>query len=334
METTSAQQIFFSHIKSLLPPHISLADKVADILNISNDSAYRRIRGETHISLEEIKELSDRFNLSIDHLLHLNSNSFLFTGTLTNSTDFNYYKWLQSVLEVIKKVKTYEPHHMTYLAKEFPFFYYFLIPEIAAFKSFFFMKSILFYDDWKGAKFSVKDDYNLYNDLWRELLDTFISIPGTEIWNVENITSTIKQIEFYNATGVFKSVDDIYCLFGRIIEMLDHIQLQAEYGVKLHYNQKPTGFSGAKYNLYINELIMGDNMQIMQLGDKYVTYLNHTILNHMMTNNEKFNTYMKKSMDVIVRKSTPISLVNEKERIIFFNRLKAKLENAKQKILK
>ena len=113
--------------------------------------------------------------------------------------------------------------------------------------------------------------------------------------------------------------------------MVDHIQLQAEYGIKLHYKQKPTGVSGASYNLYINELIMGDNMQIMQLGNKYFTYLNHTILNYMMTTSEKFNSYMKKSMDVIVQKSTPISLVNEKERLIFFNRLKTKLENARQK---
>jgi hypothetical protein len=333
MEGETAQQTFFKHIKSLLPVNISLVDTVADILNVSNDSAYRRIRGETHITLEEIKKLCENFKISLDNLLHLNSDSFVFVSTLTNNTDFDYYKWLASVLQVIKRVKTFTPCHMSYLAKEFPFFYYFLIPEIAAFKSFFFMKSILFYDEWKGAKFSVKDDYSQYHQIWKDLFDTFVSIPGTEIWNAENITSTVRQIEFYNATGVFKSASDVSCLFDKLTEMLNHIQLQAEYGVKLHLNQKPTDFSGAQYNLFVNELILGDNMQVMQLGDKYYTYLNHTILNHMMTTDERFNLYMKRSMDVIAQKSTPISRVNEKERLIFFNKLRAKLENARKKIV-
>lgn len=333
MKTEGAQQIFFKHIKSLLPAHISFVDSIADALDLSNDSAYRRIRGETQITLEEVKVLCEKFKISLDNLLHLNSSSFVFVSTLTNNTDFNYEKWLKSVLEVIKKVKSFEPCHMSYLAKEFPFFYYFLFPEIAAFKSFFFMKSILFYDEWKGAKFSVKDDYSQYHQIWKDLFDTFVSIPGTEIWNVENVTSTLRQIEFYHETGVFKTTDDMNCLFDKLADMLDHIQLQAEYGVKLQANQKPTGFSGAEYNLYINELILGDNMQVMQLGDKYYTYLNHTTLNHMMTTDERFNSYMKSSMDSIVKKSIPISKVNEKERLIFFNRLKAKLENARKRIL-
>ena len=332
MDTVSAQQVFFKHIKTLLPPHLSFVDEIADVLEVSNDSAYRRIRGETNISLEEIKKLCVKFKISLDQLLHLDSNSFIFTGTLTNDTDFNYEKWLQSCLMVIKNVKTYQPHHMSYLAKEFPFFYYFLIPEIAAFKSFFFMKSILFYDEWKGAKFSVKDNYSKFHSIWNEISNTFATIPGTEIWNVENITSTLRQLEFYSSTGVFKSPDDVKCLLEKLTELINHIELQSEYGVKLFYKQKPVLGSGAPYNLCINELIMGDNMQIVQLGEKHFTYLNHTVLNYMMTTDEKFNSYMKKTMDIISRKSTPISVVNEKERLMFFNRLREKIEITAQKI--
>ncbi len=333
MESTGAQQVFFKHIKGLLPPNISFVDEIAAVLNISNDSAYRRIRGEKPIALEEIKQLCVKFKISIDQLLHLDSDSFIFTGTLTNNTDFNYDKWLQSCLDIIQKVKTFEPHHMSYLAKEFPFFYYFLMPEIAAFKSFFFMKSILFYEDWRAAKFSVKDDYSRYHKIWKEISNTFATIPGTEIWNIENITSTIRQIEFYHTTGVFKSPDDMHCLFDKMMELINHIELQAESGVKLRYQQKPSENSGASYNLFINELIMGDNMQIVQLGNKHITYLNHTILNYMMTTNEKFNSYMKKTFDVIAQKSTPISVVNEKDRLVFFNRLRAMVESGRQRIL-
>jgi hypothetical protein len=332
MKTEGAQLQFFKHIKSILPAHLSLVDAVADVLEVSNDSAYRRIRGETHISMEEIKKLCISFKISLDQLMHLNSDSFVFTGKLTNNADFNYDQWLQSCLDVIKRVKTFEPHHMSYLAKEFPFFYYFLIPEIAAFKSFFFMKSILFYDDWKGMRFSIKDDYSHYHKIWEDISNTFSTIPGTEIWNVENITSTIHQIEFYVTTGVLKSLDDAIYLLDKLLELIDHIELQAEYGIKLHRGQSSSA-SGPPYNMFINELIMGDNMQIVQLGDKHYTYLNHSILNFMVTYDDRFNNYMKATFDVISQKSTPISRVNEKERLVFFNRLRANVNNARQKLL-
>jgi len=50
----------FRHIRELLPGHVSLADEIAGILDISTDSAYRRIRGEKPISLEELQKLSSR----------------------------------------------------------------------------------------------------------------------------------------------------------------------------------------------------------------------------------------------------------------------------------
>jgi hypothetical protein len=331
LESTTLQRVFFNHIKSLLPPHISLVDEVAEVLNISNDSAYRRIRGEKAITLEETTQLCIRFKISLDQLLLPNSDSFIFNGRITNNTDYTFENWLQSIIQVLQNIQSYHPNHILYLAKEIPFFYYFLIPEIAAFKSFFFMKSILFYEDWKNARFSVTDDYSRYHETWRTISNTFASIPGTEIWSIENISSTIHQIEFYRQTGALKSNEDAICLFQKLEELINHLERQAEYGVKLFYGQKPSSAS-ASYKMFFNELIMGDNMQLVQLGNKQVTYINHSVINFIMTADEAFNNYMKKTMDVIAQKSTPISEVNERERLIFFNKLRAKVNVAMKQV--
>ena len=49
MPEFQSQEFLFHRIKELLPPHASLVDTVAEILHISSDSAYRRIRGETPV---------------------------------------------------------------------------------------------------------------------------------------------------------------------------------------------------------------------------------------------------------------------------------------------
>ncbi len=58
MENSPIQQALFSHIKGLVPANIAFVDAVAEVLDISNDSAYRRIRGEKPISLEEVRLLA------------------------------------------------------------------------------------------------------------------------------------------------------------------------------------------------------------------------------------------------------------------------------------
>jgi hypothetical protein len=113
--------------------------------------------------------------------------------------------------------------------------------------------------------------------------------------------------------------------------IVDHLEKQAEYGVKLRYGQNPST-SKIPFNMFINELIMGDNMQLIQMGDKQVTAINHSVINFIITADDAFNTYMKQTVDIIAQKSTPISAMNEKERLLFFNRLRAKLAFAKKQI--
>ncbi|MGE5106121.1 MAG: helix-turn-helix domain-containing protein [Sphingobacteriales bacterium] len=329
MESNQIQETFLLQIKSLLKPHQSLVDEVADLLNISIDSAYRRIRGEKQLSFEEIIKLASHYKISLDHLLHLQSDAFIFTGRLTNNFNFTYENWLNSVADHLKFFLSFQPNHLFYLVKEIPFYYYFLIPEIAAFKSFFFMKSIFSMDEYKAMKFSVKDDFKLYYELTQKIANLFSDLPSTEIWSIENITSTLHQIEFYRVTGAMQSDEDALVLLDKFDLLINHLEKQAEYGVKLRLGQDPAT-SRVPCNMFVNELILADNMHLIQLGDKYMTAINHSVLNFITTMNETFNAYVKKNLDNLTQKSTLISKVNERDRLMFFNRLRTKVNNARK----
>src|SRR4051812_8026364 len=87
------QMSLFQHIRSVLPQNLSLADEVAEILDVSIDSAYRRIRGEKQLSFEEIQKLSDHFKISVDKILNLKSDSILFSGHYYHKS-FDFLKYL------------------------------------------------------------------------------------------------------------------------------------------------------------------------------------------------------------------------------------------------
>ena len=71
MKNNEIQQQLFSVLKQKLPAHISLVDELGDLLGLSADSVYRRIRGEKPIDLIELKKICDHYRLSLDQLLQL-----------------------------------------------------------------------------------------------------------------------------------------------------------------------------------------------------------------------------------------------------------------------
>ena len=71
MDTTRVQTEIFNYLKTSLPAHLSLVDVVAEVLDLSNDSAYRRIRGEKPVTIDELAKLAHRFEFSIDRFLGL-----------------------------------------------------------------------------------------------------------------------------------------------------------------------------------------------------------------------------------------------------------------------
>ena len=67
--TDNIQSSFLEQIRSKLAPNLSFVDELAELLSISRDSAYRRIRGETVLSLDEVAVLTKHFSVSVDDFL-------------------------------------------------------------------------------------------------------------------------------------------------------------------------------------------------------------------------------------------------------------------------
>lgn len=332
METVTGQQVFFNHIKSLIPPHISFVDDVAEVLNISNDSAYRRIRGEKPIGFEEIKKLCVKYHISLDQLLQLDSESIVFSGKFADPDNFNFEKYLQDFLHQHEIINSFQQKELLILPKDVPVYHYFNFPELAAFKYFFWMKTILHYPAYSKSVFNASIMAENLIQTGEKILETYNKIPSTEIWNVENVDTTLRQIEYYHEANVFESKHDIEKIYECLEKAIDHVELQAESGFKISQPGKSPQ-KGAQLNLYINDFILGDNTYLPILNGRKVVFLVHTFLNYMNTKDIAFAEYTYQHFQNILHKSTLISVVGEKERRRFFNRIRRNIQIQKNNVL-
>lgn len=328
LQQASVQSEFFNQIRAEIPANLSFVDEVAEILGISNDSAYRRIRGEKAISFDEIAKLSRHFKISVDALLNVKSDSYVFRGKLANTQDHILDKWLENVLGQFEFMRTNENCKLYYLAKDLPLPHFFHIPELAAFKFFFWQKSILQYDELRGSRFEIGQIDQSCRKLSEQIVTAYNQVPTVEVWNAESINSTIRQIEFYRDSGMFGSKSEVLVMWDILMDLVNHLEKQAENGVKLAYSGG-SEVSTATYEMFNNELILGNNTALADFGAFRLTFLNHSVINYISTQDPTFNDYMLSGIKNMIRKSEQLNSVNEKGRLNFFNKIRSKITRAK-----
>ena len=331
MPDYQSQEFLFQRIKELLPPHTSLVDKVADILHLSSDSAYRRIRGETPLVLDEARELCEYFNLSLDHVLNVKSGASLFQNIRIESGNYSYEKYLSDLIKQGEHIGSYISKEIIYLTKDMPLFHNFYYKPLIAFRYFFWMKTILQHPDFQEMEFDLNCVPPEIEKMSFELSSVYNKIPSTEIWNTESINSAIFQIEFYKESGCFSSASDIKTVYEALEETFLHLKNQAEYGCKFLPGENPDSKKN-NYKFFYNRVILGDNTIIVVTDRIKTVFINYGVLNYMTTRDEAFCNSCYDDMQNMMKKSTLISQTSEKQRNVFFNIMFNKIAERKKNL--
>ena len=331
-ENLNIQKLLFQNIKTRLPAHASLVDQIADVLEISPDSSYRRIRCEKQLSIIEAYKLASHFNLSIDNLFGVSSNSVTFNSTYISEKSLDFHTYLESLLDNMNKVSRIPDVEIIFQLNELNLYHVIQFPELLAFKIYFWSKSSLEFDSFKEKKFSLSGiDENILN-ISAEISEKYITLNTTELLTQEFLISLLKQIEFYYDSGFFENKDDVEVLCDRALELTDHLRKQAEVGYKFRYGINPPGFGG-KFNLYSNDLTLVDNVIMVWAGDQGTTYLTNGAINLLQTNDQDFYRKNLEMAQNIMKRSTLISGTAERERNQFFNNIGKAVNIVRQRIM-
>jgi hypothetical protein len=318
-------------IRDQLPDHVSMVDEIADLLEISNDSSYRRIRGEKPLTLHELQKLAGKFQISLDDLIGNPSNSVTFRTNFLEENSYSFVDWMKGVLHFAQETSKVDDAEVIFILNELSIFHLIEIPEVCAFKLFFWRKSNLDFPGYRDLKFSVNhlDDEML--KLSEEITKNYVGINTIEFTTEESLNSYLKQVVYYSEAGYFNSRDDAIVLCEKLHELVDHQQKQAALGFKFPFGKHPVGEEG-NFQLYHNDLILADNTILVKTGNGSATYLTSNAINLMVSYDREFFEYNYAWGRNLLSKSVPISGTAEKERNRFFRILHEKIDVVKMKL--
>jgi hypothetical protein len=318
---------FFERIKEIIPHSLSLVNEIADVLEVSNDSAYRRMRGETPLTIDELSILCSHFKIGFD-IFNNQSGSVSFNFEHMDGID-GFRNYLLEIINTLTLLSNSKSAELFYAATDIPIFHHFKYPELAAFKIFYWLKDVLnvpIYDNAKFSPYEVSDDLKL---LGQKIYEEYRKVVSTEIWTTDTVNSTIAQIEFYWSSGIIPDKELAITLCNQFEEELRNIQKQAEIGHKLIL-EEPNDINNFK--LYFSEIEIGNNCILTKVGEMKTVYLSFHTFNKLATRNIKLCEDTMRWLNNLIRKSTLISGVSEKQRYLFFKNVYEKVAKLKTKI--
>lgn len=310
----------------------NLAAELADLLGVNPDAAYRRIRGDTALTFDEIQKICTHFNISFDSVINYHGRLVPFQFNAMFRDKFSILKYLTSIeqeLLLLSKMGTADAR-IVMTAMDLPYFRQFGFKSLSRFKLFFWQRSVLNLPDFSTKKYNANESLGEYEEITDRIYENYHGVPSVEIWAPETLDSTIKQVQYYLESGLFMDKQSAFLLCDDIELLLTKLEREAQIGRK--YIQTPKGSVSSTFEMYQSDVFLSNNcIQAFKAGKTY-TYVSFNSFNSLMSFSPHFSDECNRWIEQIRLKSILLSEVSEKLRYQFFKRLREKLAELREMI--
>lgn len=293
------QQVkFFQAVGQALPDYKNLAQSVADVLSISTNEAYKKVRGVSSLSLLQLVKLSDAFGVP-----------FSYQPESLASVNFNYLyidrekpnmlAYLQDLLQNLVSISKRADKHIIIATDDIPIFHFFRYPELTCFKLFF----------WADNP-ALKFDYTAISEeiisVAKELNRIYLEIPSTEIWANDALYGTIDQVRYAFEAGYIADKSLAETIVEQVRCCLTDIN---RYAVSAKKTIDPK-HSFTWYNCDV----LGSVAYLVEFKESMLCYNRFNTFNYLKTDNQLYCKQTKEWMQGLIRKSVAFSGQGEKHR--------------------
>lgn len=326
------QDQLFEIILRRFARRVDAVDALCELLNLAKDPIYRRLRGDTFLSPQELALLAKHYRISLDDLIIGQSNNVLcdynaFSRKITSFSD--YLATMNADFEHIHRMPN---AHLFYASAELPVFTYSLFPELIAFKLYGWARTTWNMEWLKDRQFSFDIISQPVIRESQTMLKHYLTLPSTELWTAQIMDNSLAQIEYHLYARGFKDPQEALILIDRLQDWTSHMKAVTIAGRKFNIDEKPEHGRG-QFQLFYNEMVYANITALITSDLGRLAYTAYCTPNFLKSTDDRLCDYTQNWFDSITAKSTALTHAADKNRDWFFREIAQKVERRKQRIL-
>jgi hypothetical protein len=302
-----------SAIKKAFPKKTDMVNSLADILMIEKGAVYRRLRQEVPFTFNEIATIAKRLNISLDDTLGIDGHKSipfqLQLPDFISPKEEDYYvldlylKFLQSLHQSgISETASINNHLPLGLFSSFHHIF-----------TFYLFKWNFHYNNDKIKPFHQVSTSEKMTKFLAEEYTIEMKRFSKTYYVLDNrvFRDIVSDILYFNSIRLIEK-DDVLKIKEDLMAMLDYLEKMAITG-----QFKETG---NLVNLYISDIEIASNYSYMESDAIHFSLLKVFILSSVTSFDEDTFMKMKKWIHSLIKISTLITLTNERQRVLYFER--------------
>lgn len=320
---------FFSELEKKKQPLKSKAQTLVDDLKISQSAAYKKVNGETPMSLKEILTLANKYGISLDAGLAGQGDRVMLHYPALVGEEMSPMKFVDQLLGVLAQLRSRPDFIIRYTTCEITLFNYLYYPELAALKFYFYSNSVwnLLGHERPGQAWIeelLADE--AFQAKRRQLFDILANTPSDESYHPNMLDVTLRQVQFLRETNqvtqAFAST-----VFQQLTDMTGMLSRWAGEGRK----QLSDGQPGASFELHHNDILFTNITFLTSNAAGRTLFSTFDSPNFMVFTDERVLDHIEDWLDRLKNKSIKISKEGEKHRQAFFGDLQRRILEAERK---
>ncbi|MSQ79890.1 MAG: hypothetical protein EXR21_09515 [Flavobacteriaceae bacterium] len=328
-EQDSAQRRLFAYINETFGKKYNIAQELQDLLKVSADSAYRRMRCETPLSFDEFALICQEWHLPFEMFINAKSRGIVFEKFEHGSVDTAILSHINSIVDFAKSL-TNMPGTMLYqINEELKILRIFNSELFSAFKIFVWNKSFLNNARLEGKKFSPAFVSEVKEQLQQSaLMNGFYQhTDSTEIFFDEILDVYIKQLVYYHESGFIDSPKTSLALLNELRQILEQLQEDINRGYK-------TRNGDGKITAYFSEIPLLNGVFLVKSHEGLRMFQGLQTLDYLTTTNEAYCKEVLERIENCFKRCIRLDGAAEKVRHQYFARLFARLDKAEEQLAK
>jgi len=289
-----------------------MVNALAEMLRIEKGAVYRRLREEVPFTFNEISLITKNLMISLDNLIGIEGEkSIPFQMHLPDflyPKDFDYYI-INTYLTFLRSINQSDHSEVASASNALPYDLAFKFHELIMLYLF---KWNFHYNSDKVMLFrqiSVKNEMKQLMEEYTLEMKKFSKI--SYILDNRVFRLFVDDIQYFNSIRLIDK-DDIEIIKNALFSMLDYLEKMAISG-QFQETGKPV-------NLYISDLDITTSYTCLESENIHFSMIKTFILSSVNSTDENTFDRMKKWIQSWIKISTLITLTNERQRVLYFEK--------------
>jgi len=305
-------QALIAEIRKIFPKKSAMIDTLAEILKIEKGAVYRRIRQEVPFTFSEIAIIAKQLNISLDTIVGIEgSKTAPFQMKLPDYVlphEEDYYL-LDAYLKLLRSVTKLENSETASITNVLPHDLFCELQYLTLF--YLFVWNYHYNPDQVKSFHQISIVPKIYKSMKEYMLEMKKFNKTSYVFDNRMFRFFVDRVAYFNSIRLIER-EDVLKIKEDLFSLMDYLEKMAITG-----QFKETGNT---VNLYISDIDITTSYTYLGAQNIHFSMVKAFILSYITSYDENTFEKMKNWIHSLIKISTLITLTNEKQRVLYFEK--------------